>query len=86
MANKSANEVITEIIFNDIVAELKRADTKYAHDPMTTPELGLATIKCELAELEREVLRPTRNNKWLRKEAVQCAAMCVKMLRDVIPL
>lgn len=70
-------------IFDEITAELIHADQKYAHDPMATAELGLATIKCELAELEREVLRPHRNESWMRKEAVQTAAMCIKMLRDV---
>jgi hypothetical protein len=70
-------------IFYEIRNELIHADKKYAHDPMATAKLGLATIKCELAELEREVLRPKRNEEWMRKEAIQCAAMCVKLLRDV---
>lgn len=71
-------------IFYEIQMELNRADEKYEHDPMSTAELGLATIKCELAELEREVLRPVYHEEWMRKEAIQCAAMCVKFLRDVI--
>lgn len=70
-------------IINDIHDELLRADLKYKHDPMTTAEMGLATIKCELMELEREVVRPKRHPEWLRKEAVQVAAMAVKLLRDV---
>lgn len=74
----------THAIFQAIEEELFRADTKYAHDPMTTAEIGLATIKCELAELEREVLRPHRHEEWLRKEAIQVAAMAVKFLRDVV--
>ena len=73
-----------ETIFDDIVDELRRADAKYANDPMTTAELGLATIKCELAELEREVLRPVYNDEAMYKEAVQVASMAIKMMRDVI--
>jgi hypothetical protein len=73
-----------EHIFGEITAELRRADKKYVDDPMTTAELGLATIKCELAELEREVLRPQRHDEWLRKEAIQVAAMAVKFLRDIV--
>ena len=73
-----------EQVFEEILAELKRADAKYQHDPMTTAELGLATIKCELAELEREILRPVRHDEWMRKEAIQVAAMACKFLRDVM--
>ena len=73
-----------QMIFDEIVSELRRADKKYQHDPMSTAELGLATIKCEVAELEREVLRPVYHEEWMRKEAIQCAAMCVKFLRDVM--
>ena len=73
-----------QMIFDEIVSELRRADKKYEHDPMSTAELGLATIKCELAELEREVLRPVYHEEWMRKECVQVAAMACKFLRDVI--
>lgn len=72
-----------ESILIDIFSELARADEKYQHDPMTSAEIGLATIKCELAELEREVIRPIRHDDWMRKEAVQVAAMALKFLRDV---
>ena len=74
-----------EEIFGDIVAELKRADAKYAHDPMTTAELGLATIKCELMELEREALRTVYDHQAMRREAIQVASMAIKLIRDVIP-
>jgi hypothetical protein len=73
---------ITEI-FDAIEIELAHADKKYAHDPMTSPELGLATIKCELAELERELMRPVYKPEWMRKEAIQSASMMVKFLRDI---
>jgi hypothetical protein len=72
----------TNIVF-DVFDELARADKKYQHDPMASAEVGIATIKCELAELEREVIRPQRHEDWMRKEAIQCAAMCIKFLRDV---
>jgi hypothetical protein len=70
-------------ILSEVLAELERADAKYAHDPMSSAELGLATIRCEFVELEREVVRGVRHEDWMRKEAVQVAAMAIKFLRDV---
>lgn len=72
-----------ETILTDVFKELAKADEKYRHDPMVSAEIGLATIKCEIAELEREVIRPQRHEDWMRKEAVQVAAMAIKFLRDV---
>jgi hypothetical protein len=70
------------MIFNQISEELDRADTK--HPPMAGIVEGLHTLKCEVAELEREVMRETRNHCELRAEAIQVAAMAVKLLRDCI--
>ena len=70
-------------IIQEVLEELQRADAKYAHDPMSSAELGLATIRCEFVELEREVVRPVRNEDWLKKEAIQGCAMYLKFLRDV---
>lgn len=70
-------------IFEEILAELDRADAKYPHDPMTHPKVGLLTIKCEVTELEREVERPVIHPAWMKKECIQSAAMCVKFLRDI---
>jgi hypothetical protein len=75
-------ESVTKLLA-EILNELAYADSKYKHDPMSSAEIGLATIKCEIAELEREVLRPIRNNEWLKKECVQVCAMGVKFLRDI---
>jgi hypothetical protein len=79
------DQKITEIFYN-ILDELDRADAKYGHDPMVVDDrrTALNTIMCEVAELEREVDRKTLNPVWLRKEAVQVAAMAVKFLRDAI--
>lgn len=70
-------------IIQDIIEELGRADAKYAHDPMSHKKLGLATLKCEVMELEREVERPVEHLEWMRKEAVQSAAMAIKFIRDI---
>lgn len=72
-----------EAILCEVFYELAKADSKYKHDPMSSAEIGLATIKCEIAELEREVIRPRRNDEWMRREAIQVAAMGLKFLRDV---
>ena len=67
-------------IFDLIIKELAAADHKYP--PMAEAVEGLHTIKCELAELEREIMRKGFDQKALSKEAVQVAAMAVKFLRD----
>lgn len=67
-------------IFNEILLELSKADNKYP--PMAEAVEGLHTIKCELAELEREIMRKGFNQSLMTKEAIQVAAMAVKFLRD----
>jgi hypothetical protein len=68
-------------IFNAIQAELKKADTKYGLMPERIE--GIHTLKCEVAELDREVHRVNFNSDEMKKEAVQVAAMAVKFLRDI---
>lgn len=63
-----------------IFDELHRADQKYP--PMAEAVEGLHTIKCELAELEREIMRQGFDQKAMIKEAIQVTAMCFKFLRD----
>lgn len=63
-----------------IRSELIKADAKYPR--MDGQVEGLHTIKCELAELEREIMRSGDDQVALRKEAIQVAAMAVKFLRD----
>lgn len=63
-----------------IFDELKRADAKYPR--MAEPVEGLCTMKCEVAELEREVMRANKNPEAMREEAIQVAAMALKFLRD----
>ena len=71
--------------FEAIQLELAAADVKYS--PMSSALDGLHTIKCELAELEKEVMlsaitREVRTDELI-KEAIQVAAMGIKFLRDV---
>jgi hypothetical protein len=70
-------------VFNEMLDELSRADTKYAHDPMVEPLVGLKTIQCELTELEREVSRDKPKNHLMRKEALQVMTMAYKFIRDI---
>ncbi len=70
-----------------VLDELNKADKKYTHDPMTHMKVGLKTIECEFVELEREVDRfqyATGHWDWMKKEAIQVAAMAFKFLRDII--
>ena len=63
-----------------VLNELAAADRKYP--PMAEAIEGLHTIKCELAELEREIMRQGFDQKAMIKEAIQVTAMCFKFLRD----
>jgi hypothetical protein len=65
-----------------IEEELRKADLK--HGPMKGMVEGLHTIKCELAELEREVMREERNPEALVMESLQLAAMIRKFRRDCL--
>ena len=67
-------------IIEVIKEELSHADKKYP--PMAEPIEGLHTIKCEIAELEREVMRAEKDPGHMTKEAIQVAAMALKFLRD----
>lgn len=69
----------------DIKAEVLRAEAK--HYPMNSAHEGYAVLLEEIRELEREVFKgggEPRNWHAMRKEAIQCAAMCVRLIRDVI--
>ena len=63
-----------------ILNELQSADRK--HPPMVEMVEGLHTLKCEIAELEREIMRQNFNHVTMTKEAIQVAAMALKFLRD----
>lgn len=60
--------------------ELARADNK--HGCMLEEVEGLHTLKCEVQELEREIMRKNRDKKAMRNEALQVMAMSFKFLRD----
>lgn len=66
----------------DASDELTRADKK--HPPMAGMVEGLHTLKCEVAELEREVMRENTDFAAMRRELVQVAAMCLKFDRDIL--
>jgi len=73
-------------IINLMMRELELADKKYADDRMSPEEMkaSLDTVKCELAELEREVNRTVIRDKALQKESIQVLAMAYKFVRDVV--
>lgn len=60
--------------------ELDRSDKK--HGKMMEMVEGLHTLKCEVAELEREIMRANHDPAAMKVEAVQVAAMGLKFLRD----
>ena len=58
-------------ILAEINAELSRADKK--HGPMGGKIEGLYTLRCEVEELSREVMKESHDPKSMRKEALQVA-------------
>lgn len=71
-------------VFQEVADELERAER--AHKPMHSPHEGLAVIREEYQELEREVFRrqEKHDKKAMRAEAVQLAAMAIRFVRDVL--
>lgn len=69
-----------EDIITEVIAELQRADAK--HPPMDGIDEGYGTLRVEVAELKRELGRRNKNDQETWKEAVQVAAMGLKLLRD----
>jgi len=67
-----------------VLKELDRADEK--HGPMLEPIEGLKTLQCEVCELDREVMRKNFDLDAMRTEAIHCAAMGLKFLRDCCPI
>ena len=67
-------------VITEVFDELDRSDKKYG--PMAEEREGLHTLKCEVAELEREVMKKKDDPEAMRKEAIQVAAMGLKFLRD----
>ena len=73
-------------IYNDIAVEVAAAQA--SHVPMHSLHEGYAVILEEMDELKAEVWKnprkhPDRNNQ-ARKEAIQVAAMAVRLLHDVL--
>jgi len=64
----------------EAIEELDRADKK--HGAMAEMVEGLYTLRCEVMELAREVHRKNNNTDAMRREAIQCAAMAIKFVRD----
>lgn len=71
---------------NEIFDEVRRAKSVYKEDFVNQHE-GYAVILEELDELWEEVKKNQRNYdlKAQRKEAVQCAAMCLRFIAELTP-
>lgn len=66
-------------IYADIEAELNRANQKYQSRFNSLNE-ALGTIRAEYCELESEIVQHAAPER-VREEAVQVAAMCVKLIQ-----
>lgn len=58
--------------------EYERANRKFP--PFHSPHEGLAVIEEEFEELRQEVFKRSHEPSLMRKEAIQVAAMCCKLL------
>lgn len=75
---------ISHILF-DIRKEVERAESKHA--PMNSAHEGYAVLLEEVEELKAEVFkggREPRNWYAMRAEAIETAAMAVRLIKDVI--
>ena len=81
---KNRNVVIADArALNEITEELQRARTNHAD--FTSAHEGLAVIREEYCELEREVFlkREHRSAEKMHKEAIQIAAMAIRFIVDL---
>lgn len=62
---------------HQVLEELERANKK--HGPMLCPAEGLATLRCEVEELNREMVRKNKDYVSYRNEMMQVAAMGLKL-------
>jgi hypothetical protein len=69
-----------EGLFTDVLQALIHADGK--HPPMDGIDEGYGTLRCEVAELKREIDRRRPSDADTRKENLHAAAMTIKLLRD----
>lgn len=73
-------------ILSDIEAEFQQAQLSNA--PMTSLHHGLSILEEEVFELRMEVYKNPRKhpdrNELARKEAIQVAAMALRLLHDVL--
>ena len=67
---------------NEVAEELGRAIQ--AHGPIRSAHEGYAVVLEEVRELEREVFCRERRAEALRAEAIQVAAMAVRLVADVL--
>lgn len=74
------DRMILEKILVDVVKELLRGDAKYGHHRSHLRAYGV--LRAELAELKTE-LDCMVSADDIRKEAVQVAAMALKLIRDI---
>lgn len=77
-------QAMYEITGDEVLAELKRAKGMFPTDFVNQHE-GYAVILEELDELWDEVKKNQKNYDLvaMRKEAIQCAAMCIRFATEL---
>ncbi len=67
-------------VVDEVVAELERATN--LHGPMSSPHEGYAVLQEEVDELWEEVKDRDLDQRRLRAEAIQVAAMAIRFIMD----
>lgn len=75
------NTVVTDLA-QEIINELIKATDK--HGPMKSAHEGYAVILEELDELWEEIKFKEPSEEFMRKEAIQIAAMAMRFILDVV--
>ena len=74
---RNLNDVLTEVQWEVVQASRK-------HKPMNSAHEGYAVLKEEVDELWDEIKHKQQNHRLMRKEAIQVAAMAIRLIHDVI--
>ena len=87
MTNKALQRYMASAIAEEVKHEIDRAEEKYG--PFHSLHEGLAVLREEYQELEQEIFwghQKSGNTDGVRREAIQVAAMAIKIAMQISPV